>query len=254
MSDEEKELLALQTEQAKSQQAMYEKLYPQYESYLTSQMNNANAQSEYQAKQMALAEEMEPAYLKQLGYQRNAETGKLEEIPEDELTTLYKDQLTKALKGELEISPALEESLNKQGSQMEQSLSNRLGPQWQTSTSGIQANKAFQQQADLTREEARRGLISNSTGLYSNMKSLDSNLNTQGLGNLNSSLSPYTTGANVINPYGSDYSSIYQPYQYYAGLANNANVANAQANAGGMAGLMGGLGQGIGAFAGSKWG
>ena len=74
----------------------------------------------------------------------------------------------KALKGELPVSPALEANLQKQKQLLQETLSRQLGPNWQSTTPGIQAMNEFEKNAELLREEARRGMLTTSSGLLTN--------------------------------------------------------------------------------------
>ena len=153
---------------------------------------------------------------------------------------LQQERQIKALKGELPVSPALEAEIEKQKAGLIENLSGRLGPNWQTSTAGIQTMSEFNKTAGLLREEARRGEIAQGAG-----QTLAGQEAQQGaaiakqtaLGNYANRLLPSTGAA----------TDAMQPYQYYAGLQNQASASNAQASAQQQAGLMGGLGQLAGA-------
>lgn len=95
-----------------------------------------------------------------------------------ELTKLNDDRLMKAYKGELEISPALEEELRAEETQAREVLQRKLGDNWMLSTSGQNMMKQIQQKGNLVREEARRGLITSGEGVATsraNINSLESN-------------------------------------------------------------------------------
>jgi hypothetical protein len=55
-------------------------------------------------------------------------------------------------------SPALEASLEKEEATLRETLSRNLGPDYETSTPGIQAMDTFRKRADLLREESRRSM------------------------------------------------------------------------------------------------
>jgi len=140
-----------------------------------------------------------------------------------------------ALAGTLPISPALEEALGKQMTNLESYMETRLGPRWRESTPGMQAVTKMQAQHDMVREEARRGAIS------------------EGLGQMIAGNQAYTAGSmanygpmmNMTSPYAQlfgQYGQAQEPYRYYNNLAFQANVANAQASSQRSAGLMGGIG------------
>jgi hypothetical protein len=82
-----------------------------------------------------------------------------------DLGMLQYGRLNDAYAGKVGISPALEADLAKQQAVLEQTLAQKLGPNWATSTPGIQAINEFQKQAGLVREEARLSMLSEGQGL-----------------------------------------------------------------------------------------
>lgn len=153
---------------------------------------------------------------------------------------LQQERQVRALKGELPVSPALEAEIEKQKSGLIEGLSSRLGPNWQTSTAGIQTMSEFEKTTGLLREEARRGEIAQGAGqaLAGQEAQQGAALAKQtALGNYASRLLPSAGVATAAM----------QPYQYYAGLQNEAAMSNAQTSAQQQAGLMGGLGSLAGA-------
>ncbi|MEN6373548.1 MAG: hypothetical protein ABFD75_02045 [Smithella sp.] len=82
-----------------------------------------------------------------------------------ELNKVAQERQLKAYKGELDISPALEEELTAQENEAKEVLARKLGSNWMLSTSGQTAMKNLQQKANLVREEARQGLISSGEGI-----------------------------------------------------------------------------------------
>lgn len=82
-----------------------------------------------------------------------------------DLGTLQYKRLQDAYGGNVGISPALEADLQKQQAVLEQTLAQKLGPNWATSTPGIQAINEFQKQAGIVREEARLSMMSEGQGL-----------------------------------------------------------------------------------------
>lgn len=82
-----------------------------------------------------------------------------------DLGMLQYNRLNDAYSGNVGISPALEADLAKQQSVLEQTLAQKLGPNWATSTPGIQAINEFQKQAGIVREEARRSMLNEGQGL-----------------------------------------------------------------------------------------
>lgn len=89
-------------------------------------------------------------------------------------TKMSTERLNKALTGTLPISPALEQELTDQETQMKENLARKLGPNWELSTPGQKAMSTLKQKADLVREEARRGEITSGDVRFQN--SLSSSL------------------------------------------------------------------------------
>jgi len=146
-SAEEKALQQTQLEMLKAQQAQTELVKP------------------YLYKSMGLSESVDPATGKTI----LVENPKSEaDLLNDEIEKLYLSRQKQALEGTLPVSPALETDLATQESQLSEELSRRLGPNWQTSTPGIQAMGEFKKRADLLREEARRGQITTGEGMLIN--------------------------------------------------------------------------------------
>lgn len=88
-----------------------------------------------------------------------------DERMQDQVTKLANERLLKAYKGEVELSPALESELGTQEKNLRESLSRKLGPNWELSTPGQNALAKFMQSANMIREEARQGIISSSEGI-----------------------------------------------------------------------------------------
>jgi len=123
-------------------------------------------------------ENLEPFLLESIGFRKDEEgnfirmtdeeryerMSDLEKLQYDN-AKLLAEREKMALEGKLPISPAMEENLAEQRSQLENTLSQRLGSDWQTTTAGIQAMGEFDRNAELMREEARRGMISEGVGL-----------------------------------------------------------------------------------------
>ncbi len=153
---------------------------------------------------------------------------------------LQQERQIKALKGELPVSPALEAEIEKQKTGLVENLAGRLGPNWQTTTAGIQTMSEFNKNASLLREEARRSEIAQGAG-----QTLAGQEAQQGaaLGKQ----AQYNTYGQQLFPLLGAQSAAQQPYQYYSGLQNQANAANATASAQQQAGLMSGLGSLAGA-------
>ena len=186
-----------------------------------------------------------------------------------EIEQLQQERLKKAYAGELPISPALEQRLTKQEEQIAEALSQRLGSGWQSTTSGQQAMSTFRKDANLLREETRRGEISTGTGLLLAGLDFGKRSNTQQLGQYGTFpqrtaglLSGYNamldgtaqqTGSGAAKyPYLSgplfqQYGMLQQPYQQQRQMEFNASISNAQAKADQQAGFWSGMGQLAGA-------
>lgn len=158
---------------------------------------------------------------------------------------LQQERVINALEGKLPVSSALENDISDRENVLRQTLAQKLGSNYETSTPGIQALSEFNKKAEELREQSRLGEINSGTGLMLNqMGFLDSSAKstTSMFGNL-----PNRYGAQVQTA-----ATALQPYQYYNGL--NAQIAMQNANSENQykSGLMGGIGSlmgaGIGAF------
>lgn len=123
-------------------------------------------------------EALRPFALEQLGLIEDEEGGLRRRTPEEitaaqtpeqrtaaENLRLQQERVGLALRGELPVSPALEESLTQGKQQLEEELARALGPNFRLTTSGIQRLGEFEKRADLIREETRRGEIGAGTAL-----------------------------------------------------------------------------------------
>ena len=70
-----------------------------------------------------------------------------------------------ALEGKLPISPGLESELSSEETQATEMLNRKLGKDWALSTSGQSMMTKIKQKNNLVREEARRGMITETQGL-----------------------------------------------------------------------------------------
>src|SRR3990172_7860581 len=70
---------------------------------------------------------------------------------------LLQQRTLKALRGELEVDPALERNIKEQGTTLRDRLRQQLGSGYETSTPGIEALQRFDESANVLRSEARRG-------------------------------------------------------------------------------------------------
>lgn len=171
--------------------------------------------------------------------ERYAAMNQLEQGQYD-LTTQQQERQAMAYAGELPLSPGMESSLQKQEAQLAEVLSRRLGPDWQTTTSGQQAMGELRERTELLREEARRGEISSGGGaLLANLGQL------QSAGALESAKAmqfPGRTGGLFAGA-----GQAMAPYQMQRQGMFNADMYRAQSRASSQAGLMGGIGSLLGA-------
>ncbi|MFA7120534.1 MAG: hypothetical protein WC277_03595 [Bacilli bacterium] len=203
-------------------------------------------------QQRSETEMMKPYVLSGMGLVE--EDGKLRYMSEDErlagmsslerqqydIAKLQQERLAQAYAGELPVSPALEKNLQQQEQQMREALSQRLGAGWEMSTAGQQAMGEFTRNAELLREEARRGAMTTEGGmLLSNLGYLG---NTQGVRTDQAGQFPSRTSG-MFGAYG----ALQAPYQQQRGMEFQAMMANAQNQSQSRAGLMGGIGSLLGA-------
>lgn len=198
ISNIEKDLMAKQTElldqqvsQLAKQNELLDELYPTLEGYYKGQIEYSNLQTEAAKNLLPLQEELakqgielntmqieslkseternknlEPLLLETMGYQKNEDgTYSTLETSEDPLATTLKEKYTSALENGT-TSKALESQLSKEQSKLEEDLSRSLGPNWRTTTAGIQALEEFQQKADIVREETSQSATANLGSQY----------------------------------------------------------------------------------------
>lgn len=152
-----------------------------------------------------------------------------------DLQKLAYERTKQAYEGTLPISPAMEKELAQQKGITEEGLRRRLGSNWNLSTSGIQSMGDFNTNAELAREEARRGQITSGEGILLARQGFGSGLTQQNYQN-------YTGYPQSTLGISSGLVNATQPYLNYANMQNQANIANAQAANQSRSGLMSGLG------------
>ena len=171
----------------------------QMEAYLTSQLspeNWATWKSAQEAEKASKKEQdLEEFMLAELGLKYN-DKGELTKMTEEEQLALMtesereeyeiggkmRERQLMALEGRLPISPALEEEFGEQQKLLDVEMSSRLGSGWQTSTPGIQSRERAASREGLLREEARRGLISQSEALSQGRRGIEGQLQGQRVG------------------------------------------------------------------------
>jgi len=88
---------------------------------------------------------------------------KKKDNPEDakrkELEGMYLDRSLKAMRGELELDPALEESLKTGEQQLREKLQSQFGPGYETSSPAIETLGQFMRSSEILREGARTGQL-----------------------------------------------------------------------------------------------
>jgi hypothetical protein len=77
-------------------------------------------------------------------------------LKKKEIEERLADRSLAALKGELPVDPALEETLGLQERELRERLSSTLGPGYETSTPGIESLASFNRTAEILRSGARR--------------------------------------------------------------------------------------------------
>ena len=134
-------------------------------------------QLEWLKKMGADMEKMRPFLLQSMRLKEDSE-GNLRRMTEDEyygslsemeqgqydLTIQAQERMAKAYAGGLDVSPALEKQLGQSEEELEAAMSAKLGPDWESTTSGMQAKAQFDESSNLIREEVRSGVISSGTG------------------------------------------------------------------------------------------
>jgi len=76
-----------------------------------------------------------------------------------ELETAYLDRSLKAMRGELELDPALEESLKSGETALREKLQSQFGPGYETSSPAIETLSQFMRSSEILREGARTGQL-----------------------------------------------------------------------------------------------
>lgn len=127
---------------------------------------------------LAQSEELQQIFLPQVmmtaGYKYD-DNGNIVQIPWDEYIgtlnpvlksqyenlRLIQDQTKAALTGEGVVSPTLEQNLEKEQNKLNALMTQRLGPRWQETTSGAQAQSEFNKNAISLREAVRNQQLTN---------------------------------------------------------------------------------------------
>lgn len=102
-----------------------------------------------------------------------------------EIQTLQEQRSLKALKGELDVSPALEQDISVRSRQLHERLRRDLGEGYQTSTPGIQALQEFGAYTDSLREGERRAEMTTAEALALNRQQGNQDNTLNSIGTLN---------------------------------------------------------------------
>jgi hypothetical protein len=117
-------------------------------------------------EQRSMQDILAPYFFKQVGLQPRYEGGKIVGFDEamDPTSVMRRDlergfleRSQKALRGELDLDPALEREIAEGTRLQEEAMRQQLGPGWETSTPGIQARATANQRAAELRSASRRG-------------------------------------------------------------------------------------------------
>jgi hypothetical protein len=117
-------------------------------------------------EQRSMQDILAPYFFKQVGLQPRYEGGKIVGVDEamDPTSRMRRDlergfleRSQKALRGELDLDPALEREIAEGTRLQEEAMRQQLGPGWETSTPGIQARATANQRAAELRSASRRG-------------------------------------------------------------------------------------------------
>jgi len=181
MTETQTELLKEQIAQLRRQNELFEDVWPALEEYYKGQIDYAQLQMRFARDLLPLQAELarqgvdlnklqieaiksqtetnialEPLLLETLGYEKD-EAGNYVavEAEQDPLLAQLEERYKGALAGE-GGSPYLEKELAGERGKLEEDLSRRLGPDWKTTTAGIQALSDFDTKANLLREESQR--------------------------------------------------------------------------------------------------
>lgn len=217
-SPEEKALLATQTDILNQQLEMMKKQYGEQEYFTPFIMKSLGfaaedgggwremtAQEKYTSmdpleqasyKSLMLSKGMDEFGNALTEEQRLAKMTEIERL-QYQTEKLSGERTLKALQGDLPISPALEAELENQRTLMEETLSRKLGPDWQLSTPGQKAIAELEAKSAMIREEARRGEIDAGTVRFQNQLTNALNKGQTELGNL--ATAKQTSLANLTN-------------------------------------------------------
>jgi hypothetical protein len=184
------------------------------------QATSAEEQLKIARSQQAENEAMTPILLEEYGLTRTVDptTGKITYAKNaDDLSTKRKeiegmqlDRSLKALKGELPVTATLAKELELGKRTLSEKLSRQLGPGWETSSAGIQANAEYDRMATSLKEAEQKDQLTTAEALSINRQQSRAGNNQNQFSDLNaprvgaSSLygNAAQTGGNALNYYG----------------------------------------------------
>lgn len=164
-----------------------------------------------------------------------------DEAKRKELETAFLDRSLAAMRGELPVDPALEDSLAAGEQQLREKLQTQFGPGYETSSPAIESLEQFRQSAETLRSEARTGQLTLAEQLgitreqqrqFTTQSSADA-LRTSAIGD------PLTF-AGAFGQVARGYGQAQVPYQQQRQMQVQASISNRQQN-------MALIGAGIGA-------
>jgi hypothetical protein len=169
------------------------------------------------------------------------------ELKLEDISLLQAERTEKALRGELPVSEGTQQRYEEEKGALREKLSRKLGSGWEESTPGIQAMGELEKRWGALMDAERRGEISQGTSLLLAQMGFSTDLARaqswqqpgsvanptsafgRGIGLLEGSSSyGYGESLSGLRGMGSSISEAYQPYQFYAGLRQEANMFNAE--------------------------
>lgn len=184
--------------------------------------------------------------------QRDADIN--EEDLNDYISTQLAERELKAFTGNLPVDPALQYEFENQQLQMEETMRKRLGPDWRTTTPGMQAMDIFSRRKTDIIGAQQRGELQLAEALTQSREGSQLNTMSTTFGNmLGTAGYPYTTGA-AFAQNAAGYSNPLGLLQQDRWNRNNYNqqtaMFNAKSSQASMGNLFGGIGSMVGTGAG----
>lgn len=196
------------------------------------QADSATQQLDIAKKQQAENEALMPVLLDNYGLSRTVDptTGKISYTNTDpnaakskEIEGMQLDRSLKALKGELPVTATLAKELELGKRTLAEKLSKQLGPGWETSSAGIQANAEYDRMATSLREAEQKDQLTTAEALSINRQNARQG-NTQGINETVST--PNISASGLLSNAGG---SAGNALNYY-GTLRNASLQNKQMN------------------------